>query len=383
MGYSKFDTFYRRLIFTKFYTKGWGNPETLKKIFHEHRNLRNRDACCKLISQMQLDSVHIDSQVIKNNVVTIKGHFDTPLYSWLPNLVNPNIKTARFEFLYPQNWQNLNIDKGKKQHSVKQLVTQLGLKPVCIHMAGTGDHGFGRRRELIAKPLLKSSGIASLILENPYYGTRKPKEQMGSGLLHVTDLFILGCCIILESQILLRWLKEQGFGPLGLTGISMGGHMACLAASNWPEPITLVPCLSWTSSSVVWTEGVLSKSIPWKTLEMQLIKDFKELEEIYNDFSEQTINKSNDIKVKLKEKRKIFADTKMKTKKSTKDDKLAMLFMKEVMDQFTHLGNYSTPVDPSLATFFVAENDAYYPTANLTPMTEIWPGCEVSRPNVK
>jgi hypothetical protein len=38
--------------------------------------------------------------------------------------------------------------------------------------------GFWRRRQMMAKPLLKEGGIASIILENPFYGLRKPKDQM-------------------------------------------------------------------------------------------------------------------------------------------------------------------------------------------------------------
>jgi hypothetical protein len=38
--------------------------------------------------------------------------------------------------------------------------------------------GFWRRRQMMAKPLLKEGGIASVILENPFYGLRKPKDQV-------------------------------------------------------------------------------------------------------------------------------------------------------------------------------------------------------------
>jgi hypothetical protein len=34
----------------------------------------------------------------------------------------------------------------------------------------------------------------------------------------------------------------------------MGGHMASLAASTWPKPISLVPCLAWTSASVTFCQ---------------------------------------------------------------------------------------------------------------------------------
>jgi hypothetical protein len=50
-------------------------------------------------------------------------------------------------------------------------------RPVIFHFAGTGDQNFWRRRWLLAKPLLTEHNVASLILENPFYGVRKPKNQ--------------------------------------------------------------------------------------------------------------------------------------------------------------------------------------------------------------
>ena len=47
-----------------------------------------------------------------------------------------------------------------------------------------------------------------------------------SSLLHVSDLLVMGGALVLESLVLLRWCKRLGFGPLGLTGISMGGHVS-------------------------------------------------------------------------------------------------------------------------------------------------------------
>jgi hypothetical protein len=49
----------------------------------------------------------------------------------------------------------------------------------------------------------------------------------------------------------------------------MGGHMASLAASNYPKPLVLVPCLSWSTASSVFTEGVMSYAINWDLLETQ------------------------------------------------------------------------------------------------------------------
>lgn len=78
---------------------------------------------------------------------------------------------------------------------------------------------------MTALPLLKKDGIGALILENPFYGSRKPRDQTLSQMLHVSDLFTLGLSLMLECLVLKRWLEGEGLGPVGLTGLSMGGHV--------------------------------------------------------------------------------------------------------------------------------------------------------------
>jgi hypothetical protein len=48
--------------------------------------------------------------------------------------------------------------------------------PVSLHFAATGNEGFSRRRTAFAKPLARAD-ISSMILENPYYGLRRPAGQ--------------------------------------------------------------------------------------------------------------------------------------------------------------------------------------------------------------
>lgn len=47
----------------------------------------------------------------------------------------------------------------------------------------------------------------------------------------MSDIFIMGGCLIMESIVLLNWCEQQGFGPLGLTGLSMGGHVSIFYCS--------------------------------------------------------------------------------------------------------------------------------------------------------
>ena len=115
----------------------------------------------------------------------------------------------------------------------------------------------------MAEPLLQERGYASLIIENPFYGSRKPKEQFRSSLQHVSDLFVMGASLILESLVIFHWCEKQQFSPIISHGLSMGGHMASLGATVWPRPIGLVPCLIWSSASVTFTKGALTGAIPW------------------------------------------------------------------------------------------------------------------------
>ncbi|XVE96057.1 hypothetical protein REPUB_Repub02eG0188600 [Reevesia pubescens] len=95
-------------------------------------------------------------------------------------------------------------------------------KLACVvHLAGTGDHTFERRLRL-GGPLLKQN-VATMVLESPFYGQRRPMLQRVAKLLCVSDLLLLGRTTIEEARSLLYWLdSEVGFGKMGVCGLSMG-----------------------------------------------------------------------------------------------------------------------------------------------------------------
>jgi hypothetical protein len=47
------------------------------------------------------------------------------------------------------------------------------------------------------------------------------------------------------------------------------------------------------------------------------------------------------------------------------------------MDECTHLGNYSVPVDPELINIVTAEYDAYQPRKSIKPLDHLWPGSNI------
>nr|AAI45213.1 3110057O12Rik protein [Mus musculus] len=298
--------------------------------------------------------------------------------------------------------------------------------------------------------MIKEARMASLLLENPYYGCRKPKDQVRSSLKNVSDLFVMGGALILESAALLHWLEREGYGPLGMTGISMGGHMASLAVSNWPKPMPLIPCLSWSTASGVFTTGVLSKSINWRELEKQYYTQTVYEEEIIHmleycgtdsfkmghefmnhlpsnadkltnlnlvsrtlnlDMTDQVVSpkdakchKSGKTSISAPSNGQLLQDTAkmeclnqtLSTNKSwfasynpqsfhllnreqrrSNRQKESLIFMKGVMDECTHVANFSVPVDPSLIIVVQAKEDAYIPRTGVRSLQEIWPGCEI------
>lgn len=55
----------------------------------------------------------------------------------------------------------------------------------------------------------------------------------------------------------------------------------------------------------------------------------------------------------------------------------ALQFMRGMMDECTHLKNFSVPFDTSLIIAVCAKDDAYVPREGCTGLEEIWPGVEV------
>lgn len=72
-------------------------------------------------------------------------------------------------------------------------------------------------------------GIATLALESPYYGERKPGYQQGAKLHRVSDLLLLGRATIEESLFLLQWMAQQGHSKLGEPLLLWAG-----AGRQWP-----------------------------------------------------------------------------------------------------------------------------------------------------
>uniref|UniRef100_UPI00359010F9 protein ABHD18 isoform X3 n=1 Tax=Myxine glutinosa TaxID=7769 RepID=UPI00359010F9 len=391
---SLFDVFYRRLLLSRFFIDGWGSPETLKRIMEFRKLIGNREIC--------------------------------------RSLVPPD---------YPVTLDKVPVDPP-------QGVADCMAACVCAPC-------WYRRPFFLAEAKVHGSA----------------NDQGGWNCLSTTGKSIL-------------WLSK-----------AQRTSMASIAVSNWPEPIPLVPCLSWSTASGVFTTGVLSQAVSWRELERQFAKDGRYQHDVtpllqyqgtdsfwegWEAFSQESqshacppqrwlqicqgrkvgrlmnlfgniahqfgscekkkdelpqslsvdfhegsgqratcadgcnnIGTTTSLKNKVQHAVNIFGKETASTSNGLEDeitrslDQLVgeasatintehevpgltavqedrasvwcdtLLFMKGVMDECTHLANYSVPVDPSLVVVVVALRDGYIPKAGVLGLPELWPSCEV------
>uniref|UniRef100_A0A667GDS3 Abhydrolase domain containing 18 n=1 Tax=Lynx canadensis TaxID=61383 RepID=A0A667GDS3_LYNCA len=365
MGVSKLDILYRRLLLTKLFIRGWGRPEDLKRLFEFRKMIGNRERCQNLVSSDY--PVHIDKIEEQSDCKILDGHFVSPMAHYVPDIMPIESVIARFQLIVPKEWNSK-------------------YKPVCIHLAGTGDHHYWRRRTLMARPMIKEARMASLLLENPYYGCRKPKDQIRSSLKNVSDLFVMGGALVLESAALLHWLEREGYGPLGMTGISMGGHtdsfkMGQEFVKRFPigaDKLTNLNLVSRTLNLDMTDQVVSQKPSDYHqsnktsisaTSEGLLLQDTSKMECFNQTLSP---NKSSYTSCGPQSYHLLS-----KEQRRNNLQKESLIFMKGVMDECTHVANFSVPVDPSLIIVVQAKEDAYIPRTGVRSLQEIWPGCEI------
>jgi Alpha/beta hydrolase domain containing 18 len=204
--------------------------------------------------------------------------------------------------------------------------TQYSSGAMCILLAATGEEGF-RYREVFARRLL-AEGIGSVILENPFYGSRRPRGQRGPVLRTVVDQFAMNTATVDEARALLGWIRDAGHVP-GVTGYSQGGFMAAFAATLVDFPVVVVPRAAGTQAAPVLTEWALSRAVHWPSLARESGSVAEARAELARNLS--------------------------------------------VVD----LTRHPAPVTPELATVMVARHDRVFPERTGTALHLHWPGSKL------
>ncbi len=221
----------------RLFPRGWGEVEVMR--FVERRFLE---------AKREVEPIHVTWTTLphttRDGIMRMRGFFESPASGDLP--LPPATRPAYFEMLLPEG-------------------TSVTLKPpVCLHFAATGDEGFFRRRAFV-KPLLQR-GIGAVILENPYYGLRRPATQKNIGVASVADQMMMSHAAVEEGLALLKWLRDDGYDHLGVSGYSMGGYTASYIAALSDEALAAIPIATGASPAPVFTQSPLARIPDWSAL---------------------------------------------------------------------------------------------------------------------
>lgn len=149
-----------------------------------------------------------------------------------------------------------------------RVQTSSSQSPVVVHLAATGDHKWYLRYFLFARQLAQA-GVLVALLENPFYGSRRPPGQFGAKLNTVHDLASMGRATAEECAALLSYFHARGHRRLCAFGVSQGGLHAAMAASLCNFPVDIVSALAPASAAPVFTRGCLSAAVAWSALSPQ------------------------------------------------------------------------------------------------------------------
>ncbi len=178
---------------------------------------------------------------------------------WVAEAAEDGLVTSVGIFESPANMLPAHARHG----AVTRILPAEGTDRTVVLMAAWNEHDskarFGIARRLAAK------GIASLVLENPYYGIRRPDDLDGQPIRTVSDFFRMGIGAVMEGRGLLATVRERGETP-GVAGYSMGGNMSALVSSTMPFPVATAPLAAAYSPSPVYLDGALRGGIAWDAL---------------------------------------------------------------------------------------------------------------------
>ncbi|TMW66786.1 hypothetical protein Poli38472_014098 [Pythium oligandrum] len=276
-----------------FFCDGWGDLNTPKRLREVLQSNRMRE-----VNELtDADVVWSPRRTLSTARVCLQ---EAKFASTLPNakeFLPASSLDAYFELVTPMEW-----------HASTTTPTQP--KTLVVLLPGTGEHGFLHRRAALGIPLARR-GIATLILEGPFYGRRRPHDQKGSKLRRVSDLPILGQATIEEAKSLLSYFqREHGYTHLVVAGSSMGGLHAAMTASVYPGEVGATAWLAPPSAVPVFTDGLLAASCNWSSLyklhELQLLDNMLQGHAITSSSPQEALFHDEDPVQQAKKRMRLF-----------------------------------------------------------------------------
>lgn len=156
-----------------------------------------------------------------------------------------------------------NLPSRSRQGSVISVSPSEAQNRVVLLMPAWNEHDPKVRVALAGH--LARKGIRSIILESPYYGSRRPNPEHDQPIRTVSDFVVMGVAAVTEARGLLTWFHAEGW-DVGVSGYSMGGNTAAIVAATMPFPVASAPLAASHSPGPVFLDGVLREGIAWDAL---------------------------------------------------------------------------------------------------------------------
>ncbi|HEX9643868.1 MAG TPA: alpha/beta hydrolase family protein [Acidimicrobiia bacterium] len=131
---------------------------------------------------------------------------------------------------------------------------------LVVLMAAWNDHDWDTRSGLADR--LAAGGVTSVMLENPYFGHRRPVE--GRAIGSVADFAVMGHATVHEGRALVAHFADTH--QVGVAGYSMGGNMAAFVGALSDRPVAIAPLAASHSPAPVWLDGIARVVIDWEAL---------------------------------------------------------------------------------------------------------------------
>lgn len=206
----------------RFFTQGLGDPTELEWF---------QDSAHEAWPLLKLQ-IEWSEPTAKASTIIHEGHFESPL-EFLPT----RARAGRVRLIEPRE----------------------GAERCVLLLAAWNDHTFTTRTAIGTR--LAASGIASLLLENPYYGERRPAPEPWQSIQTVVDMARMGRAAIEEGRALLQYGQDELGFQMGVSGYSMGGAHAAYVAATSPIPVATAPLAPSHSPAAVFKDSALAAGV--------------------------------------------------------------------------------------------------------------------------
>lgn len=176
--------------------------------------------------------------------------------NWVDRAAGDGITVADGTFVSP----NGDLPLGSEVGVVRLVMPIGGTDRLVVQMAAWNDHGY-RTRDRLAR-MLAERGVGSAILENPYFGRRRPWND--HVIRTVADFAVMGRAAVDEGRALLAHFGSEY--RVGVTGFSMGGNIAALIGATMDRKVAIAALAASHSPAPVWLDGLAGELIDWRAL---------------------------------------------------------------------------------------------------------------------